>query len=368
MSRLFVPTSLAKIRLKNRFVRSATWEGLAGRDGACTAELVAVISALAEGEVGLIISSHAYVRPEGQAGPRQIAICDDRFVEGYRAMTDAAHGGGSAIVMQLAHAGIQAPRSLTTSAAVGPSAVRNHGGVVGLEMTIREIESVIEAFVQGARRAREAGCDGVQIHAAHGYLLSQFLSPHYNHRADAFGGTVAKRARIVVEILQRIKSLLGTSFPVLIKMNSDDFLDDGLTTSQMLDVADLLQESGIDAIELSGGVNDPACHYSPAREGTPVNEEEEVYYRQAAVRYKRTIQVPLILVGGIRSCEVADELLATGIADYVSLSRPLIREPALIARWKAGDLRPSACGSCNGCFTPIREGKGMYCVSQATTH
>ena len=363
MSKLFQATTVGRMELRNRFVRSATWEGLAKQDGSCTQALVNVIAELAKGEIGLIISSHAYVSPEGQAGPRQIAVYDDQQIGGLHSMVESAHANGSKIVLQLAHAGIQAQTALTNREAVGPSSQTDKASASGREMTEEEIEAVIEAFVQAARRGQEAGFDGVQIHAAHGFLLSQFLSPHYNHRLDKYGGTTRNRAQITFEILKRIKALLSHDFPVLIKMNSEDFLDDGMTVDEMLETASVLQEAGIDGIELSGGVNDPACHFSPVREGTPLTEEEQVYYRQAAIRYKRQIRVPLILVGGIRSYEVSEELVETGVADLISLCRPLIREPHLVARWKSGDVRASECLSCNDCFGPIRQGDGFYCVT-----
>lgn len=357
----FETTSLGGVALRNRFVRSATWEGLATEEGACTPELAKVIADLAEGQMGLIISSHAFVAPEGQAGPRQIAVYDDRFVEGLKLLAGAAHDHHSKIVLQLAHAGIRAFRPLTRREPIGPSPLERTEGERGRAMTTEEIEDTIAAFVAAARRAEEAGFDGVQIHAAHGYLLSQFLSPHFNRRTDNYGGSLKNRVAVVLEILRRTKATMGDSFPVLIKLNSEDFLDDGFTIREMLQVAAMLEEAGIDAIELSGGVNDPACHYSPVREGTPLTEEEEAYYRPAARRYRERIHVPLILVGGIRSYDVAKELVEDGLADYVALSRPLIREPALVARWRSGDTRKSECGSCNACFGPIRRGEGFYC-------
>ena len=170
----------------------------------------------------------------------------------------------------------------------------------------------------------------------------------------------------MLEILERIKALAGAAYPVLIKMNSEDFLDDGFTVAEMLEVAVLLEKAGIDGIELSGGVIDPECHYIPVREGTPLTEEEEAYYRHAAQRYKEQIGVPLILVGGIRSYAVAEELIEDGFADHVALSRPLIREPNLVARWKSGDTAKSECGSCNGCFGPIRRGEGFHCANSSS--
>lgn len=362
MSILFQPTSLAGIAVRNRFVRSATWEGLAADDGAVTQPLIDAMVALAEGEIGLIISSHAYVAREGQAGPRQLGVYDDRLVEGLANMADQVHRHEGRIVLQLAHAGIRALRSLTKQDAVGPSPLSKPPGSRGRAMTADEIEATIEAFAQAARRAKEARYDGVQIHAAHGYLLSQFLSPHFNQRDDDYGGELANRARIVLDVLRRIKALCGGDFPVLIKINCDDFLDDGFTVDGMVRVVAWLEEAGLDAVELSGGVNDPECRYIPVREGTPLTEEEEVYYREAARQYKAATNLPLILVGGIRSFEVAEELVQEGLTDFVALSRPLIREPNLIARWKAGDRSKSECGSCNGCFEPIRKGEGFHCV------
>ena len=362
MSEVFETTTLGGMTLKNRFVRSATWEGMASEEGTCTDELAEVVAELAKGEVGLIISSHAYVSPEGQASPRQVAVYDDRFVDGLRQMADAAHNYGSSIVLQLAHAGVQANTSLTKTEAFGPSAAVGRSGEAGRAMAGDEIEATIEAFVEAARRARDAGFDGVQLHAAHGYLLSQFLSPYFNRRTDQYGGSTQNRARIVLSILERIGDSLGDAFPALIKMKSEDFLEGGLQVEEMLQIAAMLAEAGIAGIEMSGGTIDPSGYQIPVRRKSPVTEDEEVYYRDAARQFKETIGVPLILVGGIRSYDVARELIENGSADYIALSRPLIREPHLVARWKSGDARKSECESCNGCFGPIFKGRGIYCV------
>jgi len=354
--------SLGGMKLKNRFVRSATWEGMADDEGSCSSRLVDLTRQLAKGEIGLIISSHAFVSPEGQASPRQVATYDDRFVPGLKEMAEAAHQGGSRIVVQLAHAGLQAMTSLTQLDAVGPSSLANEDGVLGREMTPEEIEQTIQSFVDAAQRSQQAGFDGVQIHAAHGYLLSQFLSPYFNKRTDEYGGSVENRTRIVLAILTGIKAALGRMFPVLVKINCDDYINGGLTVEQMLQIARMLEEAGIDGIELSGGTVYAASQYNPVRRGKLKSEEDEGYYREAAKLYKDGIGVPLILVGGIRSYSVAESLIQEGTADYISLSRPFIREPHLIARWKSGDRQKSECRSCNLCFKPIRDNKGMYCA------
>ncbi len=363
-SKLFEPNAIGILNIKNRFVRSATWEGMAHEDGSCSSGLVALTGELATGDVGLIISSHAFVSPEGQAGPRQLAIHDDRFISGLAQMATAAHDGGSTILLQLAHAGIQAATQLTNQDAIGPSGLRRDDGTLARDMTLAEIEQTRDAFVAAAGRAKTAGFDGVQIHAAHGYLLSQFLSPYFNRREDDFGGSVENRARIVLNIVERIKSTLGDDFPVLIKMNSEDFIDGGLSVEEMLQVARMLEDAGIDGIELSGGTTDAASQFKPVRRGKLPSEEHEVFYREAAKRYRKCIKVPLILVGGIRSYTVAERLVEEGVTDFVSLCRPLIREPRLVARWKSGDTAKSECGSCNLCFRPIFEGTGMFCVAQ----
>ena len=190
MAKLFEPTRIQDITLSNRFVRSATWEGLAAADGACTPELVDLMVALARGGVGLIITGHTYVCPSGQATPGQLGIHDESLVEGLREMTEAVHREKGLIFLQLAHGGLQADPKLTGVSPVGPSGGADLISAPGREMGQDEIQETVHAFGQAARRAKAAGFDGVQIHAAHGYLLSQFLSPAFNRRTDKYGGGV----------------------------------------------------------------------------------------------------------------------------------------------------------------------------------
>jgi 2,4-dienoyl-CoA reductase-like NADH-dependent reductase (Old Yellow Enzyme family) len=191
--------------------------------------------------------------------------------------------------------------------------------------------------------------------------LSEFLSPFYNKRKDEYGGSIENRTRIVLEVVQNIKDAVRPQFPVIIKLNSEDFINGGVSVDDMLQVALMLGKAGIDAIELSGGTI-RALYMGSPNTSFSRTEKKEVYYREAAKRYKEKIDVPLILVGGIRSYEVAKQLVEEGITDYVSLCRPLIREPDLINRWKAGDTRKADCISDNACFKPGIEGKGVYCV------
>jgi len=345
--------------LRNRFVRSATNESLAADDGFSTPELRDFLVSLAEGGVGLIITGHAYVSPEGKAGPGQLGVYSDFLLPGLTSLARGVHDAGGRILLQLAHAGCFAS---ARQEARGPSPVEmEEGQVLGREMTEEEIRQVVLAFGRAAERAMHAGFDGVQIHAAHGYLLSQFLSPFFNRREDRYGGNVENRTRIIQEVIGSIRYYAGNEFPVIIKINSEDYIEGGLTVDGMLEAVAILENLGLDAVELSGGTAHPLSRESPIRKYTPESPEEEGYYREAARRYREKISLPLMLVGGIRSYEISESLVREGLADYISLARPLIREPALINRWKSGDRAPATCISCNRCLTETW-GSGLHCV------
>jgi 2,4-dienoyl-CoA reductase-like NADH-dependent reductase (Old Yellow Enzyme family) len=360
MSRLFENSAICGMTIANRFVRSATWEGMADTDGSVTPMLVSLMQQLAKGQVGLIISSHAYVSPEGQAGPRQLGVYSDELVDGLRLMVEAVHQEGGKIVLQLAHSGCLANPKLTGKPALGPSSVEGITSSPLKEMDNKDIQSLMESFAQAARRAREAGFDGVELHGAHGYLMNQFLSPYFNKRADGYGDSPEGRYQALKEVLQKVRAAVGADFPVLIKLNSQDFLEGGLSLEDSLKVGHWLEKDGIDAIELSGGTV-RSGKQSPSRMGI-LQEEKEAYFSEAAQAFKKEIKVPIILVGGIRSLTVAERIVEQGQADYISMSRPFIREPGLIRRWQSGDVRKAACLSDNQCFGPGMAGEGIYCV------
>jgi 2,4-dienoyl-CoA reductase-like NADH-dependent reductase (Old Yellow Enzyme family) len=362
VSKLFETTEINGMTLPNRFVRSATWEAMAADDGAVTPGLVNIMADLAKGGVGLIVSSHAYVSREGQAGPWQLGVYKDELLSGLSQMTQAVHAGDAKIVLQLAHAGYHASGKLSGQMPVSASAVEGLARSPREALTIQGIQGIVAAFAQAAERARKAGFDGVQIHAAHGYLLSQFLSPFYNHRTDDYGGTIENRARVLMEVLAAIRERVGKDYPVLIKMNCRDFHDNGLELVDSVTVGKLLVAGGLDAIELSGGllIN---RKLSPSRMGIH-SPQKEAYFQEEARKFRENIHVPLILVGGNRSFETAEQLVNEGTADYISMSRPFIREPGLIKRWESGDHAKSACLSDNKCFGPMMAGKGMVCVHQ----
>jgi 2,4-dienoyl-CoA reductase-like NADH-dependent reductase (Old Yellow Enzyme family) len=254
--------------------------------------------------------------------------------------------------MQLSHAGAYAVPSCSGFAVAAVSAGARHGDARTRELTPASIERIVEAFAAGARRAAAAGFDGVQVHAAHGYLLSQFLSPAYNLRADEYGGELENRARPLVAVIRRIRAVVGGRFPLLVKLNSQDFLEVGA----------MLEREGVDAIEISGGTRESG-KFKSTRTGIAA-ERDEAYFERAAREFKRRLQIPIALVGGIRRHETAVRLLSTGAADYVAMSRPFIAEPDFVARWRSGDTAMVACVSENACLAQGLNGAGIRCSRQ----
>lgn len=353
MSILFQPVSLGTLSLRNRFVRSATHDWLGEEDGSVSARETDLYRALAEGGVGLIITAHAYVQhPLGRASVRQNAIYDDRFIPAYRKAVAAIHAAGSTFVLQIAHAGRQTGLDRTEGQTpVAPSAVAiADAGFTPRAMPEAEILDTIDAFAAAAGRAKAAGCDGVQLHIAHGYLLSQFLSPHANRRTDQWGGTLENRTRILRLIIERTRRAVGPAYPLLVKLNSTDGIaaPGYLQLTDVVETAKLLEKWGVAAIEVSGGSHDAKTVMSAPG---IVRPDQEAYFAEAAKAVKAAVNIPVILVGGLRTLAVMEELVASGTADLVALSRPFIQEPDLVKRLQAGQRRVG-CVSCNACFNP----------------
>ena len=368
MAVFFTPFDINSLTLPNRSVRSAIWTGMAAEDGQVTSRLIDTMVRLARHAVGLIITGHAYVHPAGQAGPWQLGAYSDDLRDGLEELATAVHGAGGRICLQLAHAGGHAATTLTNRTALGPSPFEGRSGGICQAMSSDDMQNVVVSMAEAARRARMAGFDAVQVHAAHGYLLSQFLSPATNKRQDIYGGSIENRSRLVCEVIRGVRTAVGQDYPILVKINSEDFVPGGLHTQDMLRVAAYLGAAGVDAVEMSGGTvtSPPETHC--ARKAHPKKPAQEVYYLQAAREYKARINIPLILVGGIRSFATADKLVSEGIADLIAFGRPLIAEPNLIARWQAGQRKNSACISCNRCYVPIQAGQGVSCVVASERH
>lgn len=394
MSILFDPIRLGQTHIANRFVCSATYEAMATEQGEVTDALVKRYRVLAKGDIGLIIPGYMYVHSLGSAAKYQVGIHDDRMIPGLRRLTDAVHEQDGRIVFQLAHAGRQTKKELIGCTPLGPSARGRDPTffVKPAAMSEAQIAIAIDAFGQAARRAVEAGADGVQVHAAHGYLLNQFLSPFWNRRHDAWGGSDENRFRILREAVVEVRKALPVGMPLLVKLNTyDGTPKEGMTPPLALTYARWLAELGIDGLELSSG----STYYSfgdMIRGEVPVDELalafpgwmrpfaklalgqmvgkfdlEEGYNVPASQLIKPAVgEVPVMVVGGLRRVAHMEALLEEGVADMVSMARPFIREPHLVRRIWDGRAEGSTCTSCNKCFALIAADRPVRCVEPVT--
>ncbi|MBP2646261.1 MAG: NADH:flavin oxidoreductase [Firmicutes bacterium] len=352
MKSLFDQTKLAGLQLKNRFMRSATYDGAADSEGKVTDELCRIYKTLAQGEVGTIITGLTAVTDREQSYPGQMAIYDDTYIAGYKKLTDVVHAYGAQIILQLACVGSQCiPNALEGKVMWGPSAIEDIGySTHPQEMTKEDIRFVQDAFGKGALRAKQAGFDGVQLHGAHGYLLSKFLNPYYNQRTDEYGGHIENRARMVLETYQAVRQKVGPEYPVLIKINCDDFMNEsGLSFEECKYVCRRLSELGMDAIEVSGGSRSSARNKGPSRLS---KRGPQSYFADYAAELARELPVPIILVGGNREPEALTRLINETQIEYISLSRTLISEPGLIRKWRENPVYEAKCGYCNKCYNP----------------
>ncbi|HYA32067.1 MAG TPA: NADH:flavin oxidoreductase [Thermodesulfovibrionales bacterium] len=345
---LFEPFSFSGLSLKNRLVRSATYERRADEDGFVTESIMEIYEELARGGIGLMITGNALVHPSGRTITQMLCIHSDIYVQGLRKLTAAVHELGGLIAIQLTHGGRQSfPILLGGSSPIAPSAIYDTSTkVMPRAMTDTEIWEIVDAFGEAARRARIAGFDAVQIHGAHGYLVSEFFSPHTNRRNDYWGGDEERRFHFLEEVYKAIRREVGEDYPVMIKMNADDLLDGGLRVEEAVRIGRKLQEQGIDAIEVSGGMYESSKKTAQPDILTPA---EEAYFRTEGGKFKKGLNIPVMLVGGMRSKAVMEDVLQRGEADLISLSRPLIREPDLPNKFREGK-EASDCISCNGCM------------------
>jgi 2,4-dienoyl-CoA reductase-like NADH-dependent reductase (Old Yellow Enzyme family) len=347
----FAPARVGGIDVKNRIVRSATHEGTA-KDNTVSDGILAMHRDLAEGGVGLIITGYVCVSKTDNPGPTTVTATFDSCIDGLRTWADTVHGYGSKIVAQLNHATTQI-FSKPQGTVYGPSAVADPvTGITPVPFTTEQVKELVREFGDAAYRLKTAGFDGVQIHGAHGYLVNRFLSPAFNTRDDEYGGSPENNRRLAIEILSAIKSRCGADFPVWIKLNGSDFAKDGkgFDRDMFLALSRDLAENGINAIEVSGGTL--FGEHSPSRP-----KSHTAYHLDFARDLLKTVDVPVILVGGLRNINTIETLLSETGIQAVALSRSLIREPALVNRWMNGDLRDAECVSCNGCFNP----KGTRC-------
>lgn len=360
MRKIFEETTINGMILSNRLVRSATWEGMCDPDGRPTEKLNNCYRDLARGGVGLIITGYAFVRTEGRQLPCTLGAHTDKFDTEMKKMVDAVHDEGGKICLQLVHVGGQTDVKNAGRTPLAPSAIESKQfSQVPEEMSFADIQGVIKAFGEAAGRAKECGFDAIQLHGAHGYLINQFLSPLTNIRNDEYGGSINNRCRFMIEVLWKVREAVGKDYPVLIKLNGADNLEGGLDLEDAVYAAKLLDQEGIDAIEVSGGT--PASGaMSPIRNKIN-NPDQEAYNLPLCTAIKVAVKCPVMAVGGFRTFGVAEQAIQNDV-DYVSMARPFIREPNLSNRWQSGDYSPATCISCSACFMPgVKEG-GIYCV------
>lgn len=352
---LFEPIRINSLQLRNRFVRSATGDGTADESGMVTDRSVAIYEKLGKGGSGLIVTGHAFVSPAGQSSLTQYGIYDDTMIPGLRRLVEIVHQGGAKIAIQISHAGIRSKYALQEGMVMqAVSCVPEIPGMYRV-MTDQNIKEVISKFVSASQRAVEAGFDAIQLHGAHGYLISQFLSPLYNNRNDCWGGSPRKRRAFPLEVIRSVRKAIGFNFPLLIKLGVRDEKGGGLTLEEGLETAEALVTQGIDAIEVS-------CGFETAIKTAHPDEPERAYFRNMAAAIKRVVAVPVIAVGGIRSLKMARDIVDSGDADLISMCRPFICEPSLITRWQKGFEAPSTCISCNNCLTILRASRPMECI------
>ena len=363
---LFEPYKIKNLEIRNRFVRSATYDGSADKEGRVSERQMSLYEGLARGKVGLIVTGIAYVHAAGRISPYQNSIAHDEDVTGFSRLTGMVHDLGAKIAVQLFHAGRETGKIYQKRPALAPSFVADDPLFTAphREMEEDEIKQVIQAFGEGAERAKAAGFDAVQIHGAHAYLLSQFLSPFTNRRKDKWGGSLENRLRLHREIIRSIRSKVGSDFPVLMKLGVEDGFLGGLEFREGLPAAEILARDGLDAIEISSGLRGRGYKHSEFRTGI-VRPDHEDYFRDWRRAIKQKVDIPVIMVGGLRSFDVAAEVIRDGTADLLALSRPLIREPNLLARWQEGDRTPATCVSCNLCMEALLEAKPFGCYYKA---
>src|SRR6266480_2872801 len=351
-SALFRPGRIGAVETTNRIVRAGTSETAADDGGEITDELIEIYENLARNRVGLILSGHMFCHPRGRYATRQTGIHDDAMVPGLTRLTSAVHRHRGKVFAQLAHAGSQS--RVSENRPLAPSPVPNAlTGRMVQAATAAEIAEVIEAFAAGARRAVRAGFDGVHVHAANGYLISEFSSPLTNRREDEWGGSAQARDRFVLEVLKAVRREVPAGMAVTVKLGLQDAVPGGMALDEGVRRGEALAAAGADAIEVSCNAmrlpSDSAKEYVAVGPGRAMRDG--LLHRLPAAReLRKRTRVPIILVGGMRLPTTMETILERGEADFVAMARPFIREPDLVVKLAQGGRGPVECTSCNLCL------------------
>ena len=333
---LFTPITLPnETTIKNRFFKSAMSEGMGTRDFQPKKNIATLYKRWAEGGTGLIITGNIMVDPKGTAEPGNIVFDKNSNMEILKNWANQGQQHGAKVMVQLNHPGKQAPKTIAKET-VAPSAVPLGNGLNKLfstprALTTSEVEELVQKFVTSTKVAKEAGFSGVQIHAAHGYLISQFLSPHDNRRTDKYGGSLENRMRFLKEIYLGMREELGKNFTIGIKINSTDFKEDGLTEEDSLKTIIELANLGLDFVEISGGT-----YERPAMMGATSKSTNQVFFAEYSKKLKQKIEIPVVVTGGIRSINAMNTLLNDNTTDFIGIARPLTIDPNIPNKIKQG--------------------------------
>ncbi len=362
---LFSPSKIGSVQIKNRIVRSATFMFMAEKYGYVGDRLLNMYEELAKGGTGLIITGAVAMDPSAAGGPYQVCLYDESHISGHKKLVNLIHEyDDTKVAIQLNHLGRLGSHPKYPNFAPSPIPYKGTG-ITPQELTNEEVKQFVKKFVDATLKAYECGYDIVQLHAAHGYFLNNFISPYTNIRSDEFGGSIQGRTKILIDIHNGIRDELGTQLPIIIKIQSQDFIPGGITEKEGVEIAKIVANAGFDGIEPSGGGRESMEFTKNALPSKTFKKpKDENYFLPFAKELKPYIKErALILVGGIRNPLSAENILKEGNADFISLCRPLIHEPDLPSRWERGDLSPAKCISCNSCHVVMLKGP-VYCVTK----
>ncbi len=359
--KLFEPIQIGKLSLRNRIAMPPMVVNLGNSDGSVSEDTKAYYAERAKGGVGLITVEATAVATNGRSSPFQLRIDQDDFIGGLRGLTHEVHRFGAKVSIQLVHCGRQGSSKYTGEQPVAPSPIPSAGGEIPRELTVHEIEDLIENFAKAAARAKEAGFDAVEIHGAHGYLISEFLSPRVNKRSDQYGGNLAGRTAFALEVIRRMRTKVGDHFTIVFRMSADEYLPDGLTLNETTAIAMMLQEAGIDCIDVSAGTQESLDMFVQPASLPPGC----LVHLASAI--KKVVTLPIITVGRIGDPLLAESILRQGKADLIAMGRALITDPELPKKAKEGrfhEIRP--CLGCRSCFDRIFQKARVTCVVNAS--
>ena len=348
---LFSPFSVGTLETKNRIVMPPMATNYASPEGFATERLIAYYVERARGGVGYITVEHTGILQQGKAHSNMLLISSDEHASRIKTMIESVHDAGGKIVVQINHAGRQTSSAVTGSPIVGPSPISCPTlDEVPRELSVGEIEQIIEAFTLAAQRVKNAGADGVELHMAHGYLICSFLSPFSNRRIDQYGGDVQGRARLAREVLKSVRKRVGPDFPIICRLSGDEYVEGGLRIDETKQIAQILKKEGANALHIS------ACNRASGYLNQPPYYVEEGIFVHLAQAIKSAVSIPVITVGRIRNPVMADGILRDGKADLVSMGRALIADPQMPTKAKEGKLEEiNSCISCNRCIHTFRK-------------